>query len=172
MKPRTKEFFFVAIRPSVLPEMTEIAECTACQLIITNIPLIPPQRTLFPVSSPLLSSPPLAGVVFVFTFHACWNSPPYVSGPKCIDMRRTRSRNALLVTNEDSGLHRRRRLDKLVCLSVSTHASMNTYGVAGGKGEREMPSVCGREGERHILWERDGGKCGGRGVVGEMVAER
>ena len=110
--------------------MTEIAECTACQLIITNIPLIPPQRTLFPVSSP-----PLAGVVFVFTFHACWNSPPYVSGPKCIDMRRARSlarsRNALLVTNEDSGLHRRRRLDKLVCLSVSTHASMNTYGVAG-----------------------------------------
>ena len=52
-------------------------------------------------------------------------------------MRRTRSRNALLVTNEDSGLHRRRRLDKLVCLSVSTHASMNTYGVAAWREGRE-----------------------------------
>ena len=52
--------------------MTEIAECTACQLIITKNPLIPLQRTLS-----LLSPPLLAGVVF--TFHACWNSPPYGS---------------------------------------------------------------------------------------------
>ena len=37
---------------SVPPEMAEIAECTACQLIITKIPFIPLRRTLFPVSSP------------------------------------------------------------------------------------------------------------------------
>ena len=35
-------------------------------------------------------------------------------------------------TGHGSGPHRRR-LDKLVCLSVSTHASVNTYGVDGRK---------------------------------------
>ena len=118
--------------------MTEIAECTACQLIITKNPLIPLQRTLS-----LLSPPLLAGVVF--TFHACWNSPPYGSEMHRYVVRaraRTLARaHALPVTKtgHGSGPHRRR-LDKLVCLSVSTHASVNTYGVDGRKEGRGIGS--------------------------------
>ena len=95
----------------------------------------------FPVSSPLFL---LDGVVF--TFHACWNSPPYAYGS---EMHRyvarrplARSRSCIACHEDRGGLHRRRRrrLDKLVCLSVSTHASMNTYGVDRGREGRKEGS--------------------------------
>ena len=114
--------------------MAEIAECTTCQLIITKIPFIPLRRTLFPVSSPLVPSPSQRqnrvhlSRMLEFSYASLLPSEMHRYAARLP----ARSRSCISC-HEDSGLHRRRRLDKLVCLSVSTHASTNTYGVEGGR---------------------------------------